>query len=214
MISMMPNCKICNSAIAGQIESKDSRVFDYCKVCDFIALQPEFFLDAKAEKARYELHENTIDDQGYVDMFEKFIDYAIKPYAVSKILDYGSGPGPVLAELLERHGYEADIYDPFFAARDLQDSSYDLICSTEVFEHFNNPLETIINVIKLLKPGGYLAVMTMMSPAVESFSGWWYKNDPTHVSFYTAKTFEYIAEKLALRLEKHNQKNILVLKKL
>ena len=47
-------------------------------------------------------------------MFEAFIHKSIFPYQerINKALDFGCGPGPVLAELLKRRGLEVEIYDP------------------------------------------------------------------------------------------------------
>jgi len=206
-------CKICATEIKSTIKLRDFRVFGFCLSCGFIGQLSEF-LDSSVEKSRYDLHENSIENEGYVAMFRGFIDYGIKPYKdeIKSILDYGSGPGPVLAVLLRRDGYEVDTYDPFYSPEEPR-SKYDLITSTETFEHFHEPLESITKLLKSLKPGGYLSVMTQFACEPEEFKSWWYKNDDTHVSFYSSKTFEKIAEIFKLELIKHNSKNLLILKK-
>lgn len=209
-------CRLCSDSTGHKIETKDQRVFYLCAACEFISLDPKFFLTKEEEKARYDLHENTIEDLGYVKMFTDFIDFAIEPHKenIEKALDFGSGPGPVLASLLEDNGFNTDIYDPYFAAdTQLKESSYDLITATEVFEHFNKPRESIAKLVSLLKPKAYLAVMTCFPPAKQDFDAWWYKNDPSHVSFYSLKSFEYLAREFSLKITRDNGKNIIVFQK-
>jgi 2-polyprenyl-3-methyl-5-hydroxy-6-metoxy-1,4-benzoquinol methylase len=67
------------------------------------------------EKSRYQFHENRITNLGYV----KFLNQAIEP-ALNYLspgstgLDFGCGPGPVLAELLAGMGFYMYIIDPYF----------------------------------------------------------------------------------------------------
>lgn len=208
-------CKICQAPVAESLSMKDSRVFHYCDQCEFISLDPEFILSHSEEKSRYDLHENTIDNPGYVAMFEKFIKHAVEPYQVKTILDYGSGPGPVLVELLSRANYQVDNYDPYYAAKEFgENQQFDMVVSTETFEHFNEPLETIAAVVERLKPAAYLSLQTVFACKPEELEKWWYKNDETHVSFYSPKTFEYIADKFDLKIIWHNGKDTITLQKL
>ena len=205
-------CLICQS------ETKDlsiaSRKFLHCQACLFTSLDPQHFLNIEDEKARYELHENTIDNEGYVKMFEEFIAYAISPFQVNKVLDYGSGPEPVLTELLKRKGYQAESYDPFYAQNSFTANSFEMIVSTEVFEHFFDPLKEIEKVLSLLKTGGYLSIMTRFNPGPREFENWFYKNDPTHVSFYALETFEFLAQKYKLEILKQDSHKNIVFQKL
>lgn len=206
-------CPICSSLTEEKTILKNGRVFYHCSNCGFSGLDPAFFLSASEEKSRYDLHENSINDPGYVAMFEKFINFAITPYKVKTILDYGSGPGPVLAELLSRKNYDVSIYDPFYADSNFADFSFDMVCSTEVFEHFNKPMEEIGKIVKLVKPGGYIAIMTRFRPAIDKFKSWFYKDDTTHVSFYSPKTFEFIAKQFSLEIIEHDSFQTILLKK-
>lgn len=205
------HCKICLNLVEDSIKCNDGRIFHHCSNCKFTFLDDTFRLDADSEKARYELHENSIEDQAYVKFLTRFIDYAVKPYLEKgmSILDYGSGPEPVLAELLRRHGYEVDIYDSFYS-KNKPSLTYDMIVSTEVFEHFYEPTRDFEFIISLLKPGAYLSVMTSLNPGLDKFIDWWYKNDPTHVSIYDKKTFEFIANEHKLKLLESNSKDMLI----
>ena len=52
-----------------------------------------------------------------------------------------------------------------------------------------------------LKPGGILGIMTKLVLDRKAFSTWHYKNDLTHVCFYSRDTFEWVATYLKADLE-------------
>ena len=92
-------------------------------------------LKTNEERQRYLEHNNTIENTGYVKMFETFIDNALQPKftAADKILDYGSGPNPVFAQIMRRQGKVVDIYDPYFSPlTEYLHRQYDMITLTEV----------------------------------------------------------------------------------
>ena len=43
--------------------------------------------------------------------------------------------------------------------------------------------------------------MTKLTDQVTDFANWHYKNDPTHVSFFSSKTFAYLAGRDGFLLE-------------
>ncbi len=152
-------------------------------------------------------------------MLEQFIAKSIHPFHphIQTALDFGSGPGPVLASLLKKRGYDVHVYDPYFAPEKIYfGHTYDLITCTEVLEHLKNPFETLTLLKELLNPGGILAIMTLFhplqTPVAAQFFQWWYRRDATHISFFTPKTFHYIAKVLNLELMMIDQKNTLSLK--
>lgn len=189
------------------------KFYHHCDNCDFAFLDPLYLPDSQKEKARYDIHENNTDNESYLEIFKNFISYAIEPYLPNKILDYGSGPEPVLAKLLEEEKYLVETYDPFYSPQK-PDSKFDLISSTEVFEHFHNPLKDIEKIITYMEPGAYLAIMTRFIPSFEEFKTWNYKDDTTHVSFFSPKTFETITEIFNFKILKHNNLDTIILKNL
>lgn len=209
------NCKICKSTINKQTILKNSRIYYHCDKCGFISLDSNFLLSRDEEKARYDLHENSSENSGYLKLLQDFIMTAVKPYPVQKILDYGSGPNPILATLLREEKYDVDIYDPYYAPLDsMKNTQYDMIISTETFEHFQNPLEEMDSIIKLLKPQAYLSIMTSFAYPYEEFKAWRYKDDATHIAFYSIATFQRLAELFSMSIIYSNNKNIIVLRKL
>ena len=83
-------------------------------------------------------------------------------------------------------------WDPFFAPKkSLAGRKASLVLCLEVAEHFEDPQEGFDGLAACCAEGGYVAVGTLPIPdsmnIPEGFKGWWYKDDLTHVSFYTEK---------------------------
>ncbi len=183
-------------------------------------MPPEFFISQEDEVNRYREHENNLDNVGYVKMFQEKINTVkkISP-GVNTILDYGCGYEPVLKTLLSREGYQADGYDSNFFPREESDKEYDLIISTETFEHFKEPRNELTRLVPRISNEGYLAVMTRFYPVKnntlcpETFSKWYYKRDPTHVAFYCPKTFSWIADEFAMNICHNNENDFIIMQK-
>jgi len=154
-------------------------------------------LSRTEEKAEYDLHQNSPDDQGYRDFLSRiFAPMHDRLAAGSKGLDFGSGPGPTLSVMFEEAGYSMTIYDPFYAADETAlREHYDFVTVSEVVEHFREPKEDLDRVWSCVKPGGLLGIMTKLTLDVESFASWHYKNDRTHVSFFSKETFKWLANR-------------------
>ncbi len=192
-------CKVCINRNLRSLEEQ----YYYCEHCDLIFVDGDEILEPEEEKERYEQHDNNHENRGYVRMFERFIEIVIVPYLEERdtALDFGCGPGPVLAELLEERGLSVDVYDPYFFPKDVyRGKKYDLITSTEVFEHLKEPLLEIEKLVKCLKKGGYLAIMTSFHSGWKEFNNWGYQRDPTHITFYNSKTFRKIVERFPVEL--------------
>jgi cyclopropane fatty-acyl-phospholipid synthase-like methyltransferase len=192
----------------------------HCSNCDLIFLPREEIPSRKKEKERYEEHDNNHQNDGYVKMFKDFIERAVEPYIdlePNKLaLEFGCGHGPVLADLLKETGLEVDLYDPyFFPEKVYQSKKYDLITSTEVFEHFSDPYSEVKCLKNHLKEDGILAIMTHFhstSPEFD-FEEWWYTYDATHITFYSWKTMEWIADEFSFDIVYKGKKKLFVFKK-
>jgi SAM-dependent methyltransferase len=174
------------------------RSYFRCPACDLVFLDPGKRPDAAAERERYRLHRNSLDDAGYRGMLESFIDGALSPFLrpPAAILDYGSGPEPAMAVLLDERGYSASSWDPIFMPnRDNRSGPFDGVILHEVLEHCFNPALTLRDAAAILSPGGILAVSTLFRPPRgEDFLTWWYREDVTHVSFYSIYCLSSICE--------------------
>jgi len=211
----MISCKICSSKVRPIYDQQYDHNYYCCDNCEFIFLDESRIIPSEQEKKEYSFHQNSFDNQGYVKMFREFIAKAIQPYKsqIKKALDFGSGPGPVLAELLRQEGFETDVYDKYFSPDKVYlNKKYDLITATEVFEHLKDPLATLKLLKAHLNKNGILAIMTLFHQNDdEHFKNWWYRRDSTHISFYTPKTFEYMANLLGMKVLIVAGKNICVL---
>ena len=168
-----------------------------CLGCDLVFVPSSFHLGREQEKERYLQHRNDINDPDYRGFLSRLSEQVL-PYLTQGFsgLDYGAGPGPALAAMLEEKGYEMKIYDPHFH----QDASvletvYDFIVCTETAEHFSSPARDFSLLNSLLAPGGLLGVMTSVLYKQINFQNWYYRLDPTHLSFYTPETMKWIGKR-------------------
>lgn len=178
--------------------SVGARSYLRCDTCEATFLDPAHFLNIEQERAEYERHQNLPGDAGYVGFLKRVADPLLDRLTPgSQGLDYGCGPGPVLAQLLRDAGHAVALYDPFFHpdAAPLQ-ATYDFITCTEVIEHFRAPAHEFRRLDALLKPGGWLALMTCFQTDDTRFAQWHYRRDPTHVVFYREATLAHIARRL------------------
>ena len=214
----MKKCPLCNCESVFQLKlSKKYKDVQYlhCPECDLIFVPEKFHLSLKDEAARYILHENSLLNEGYVNMFLEIISL-IRKYCpdLNSVLDYGCGYEPVLAELFKKDGLNCDIYDSNFFPR-FPERSYDLVIVTEVFEHFRNPGAELDKINSLINPSGYLAIRTSFHNLnlIEYFENWWYITDPTHICFLSIRTFEWISRELDMEIIYNNDKNFIILSK-
>lgn len=214
-------CPICKAAAASFDDPQLQKVYNICENCALIFLDSRFYVSLTAEKSQYDNHNNDIQNVGYVKMFNDFIDtfWKLLPkdnQKTNKALDFGCGPGPVLATLLQNRGLQVHTYDPIYQPKVLDENIYfDLITATEVFEHLHDPLKVMQKLTSHLKKGGILALMTLFHhDDKEHFLQWWYRRDPTHVLFYRPKTFAYLAKTFGYEIVFCNAKRIIIMQKI
>lgn len=219
MKTKISTCELCLSeGLASPINGPDQRSFSICNHCHLIFVDSADYLKPSDEKYRYDQHNNDEEDPRYISFLSRAIDPAI-PFIKegSSVLDYGCGPSQALLnELGRRIDCSITAYDPYYYPNELlKAETFDAIFSTEVFEHLYHPLETIQEVLSLLKVGGILTVMTELYPEdLEEFSNWYYAKDPTHVVFYSLKTLQYLQETFNLTPLYNDKKRVFVWRKL
>ena len=210
-------CHICSKPTVVFTHEKTNITYYHCKACEYIFKSPENYQDLETQKERYNLHENNTEDAGYVAYFQRFLDFTLPLVGKPKnALDFGCGRTSLLATLLEEEGISCDYYDPIYHPDTLKDNKkYDLIVSTEVFEHLHQPRDVFESLLEKLHSGGYLAIQTEFhSNEEEAFKNWWYPQDPTHIVFFRAETFKVLTEIYGCRFIKDNGKNMVIIKKL
>lgn len=190
------SCPLCSlTDVHERIRGADDRCYSLCRGCHLIWVDPEQHLAREDQDAHYRTHENSIENAGYVTFLRRVVD-PLLPYLHPGMtgLDFGCGPGPTLSQIVQQAGVACDDYDPIFADRPLN-PPYDVVFATECFEHFARPADEIDRICGLLKPGGYLGVMTELWTDIHRFRTWYYTRDPTHVSFFHQKTFEHLCDR-------------------
>jgi len=210
------NCHICNQTTVSFTHGKTDIKYYHCNACEYIFKSPEYYQDFHTQKERYNLHENNEEDAGYRAYFKRFLNFSL-PHMdnVKTALDFGCGRTSLLAKLLEDEGIACDYYDPIYHPKTLdEDKKYDLIVSTEVFEHIHQPKEVFESLLEKLHDGGYLAIQTEFhSNEQASFEKWWYPQDPTHIVFFRAKTFRVLSEMYGCKFIADNGKNMVIVQK-
>ena len=186
-----------------------------CSNCALVFVLEDKHLDEASEKARYDLHVNSPDDENYKKFLAKVSKPVLKRLSEgAKGLDFGSGPGPTLSLMFEEAGCEMKIYDHFYAKDEkVLENTYDFITSTEVVEHLYRPMAVLNRLWNILNTDGLLCLLTQPYVEQDAFEKWYYKNDPTHVCFFSLETMQWLALKWKAELEVIS-KDVFIFKKI
>ena len=92
------------------------RRYDWCPTCGSIQIAADLLPTPETERNRYLEHNNQPDNSNYREYLTRFLESAIATTVSppARILDFGSGPSPVLSMLLAERGYDVWSYDPIF----------------------------------------------------------------------------------------------------
>lgn len=197
-------CPLCSHPQASLYARDRRRQFYQCQQCQLVFVPPEQLPSADLERELYDYHINEPDDERYRaflrQVTEPLSDLLASRYddmASVHLLDFGSGPGPTLHLMMKQAGVNAVHYDPLYHADEtLLNRQYDAITATEVVEHFHRPGEEFDRLFgQLLRSDGVLAIMTKPAVPAEQFPNWHYKNDLSHVCFYSEPCYRFIADR-------------------
>ena len=202
MESLTISCSLCGSR-ADLYHRDDRRRYYGCDHCGLVFVDPQCFLSREDELAAYQCHQNSPLDEGYRAFLSRLYEPMRDRVACgARGLDFGCGPGPTLSVMFEEQGLDMSIYDPFFAPDEgVLLELYDFVTATEVVEHFCTPKESLETLWGCVRPGGYLGLMTKRVINHDRFVDWHYKNDDTHVCFYSDDTFRWLESQWKARLE-------------
>ncbi len=198
----MTECPVCERGQLEDFQVVKAQQYLRCQVCEATLLAQACRLSASEERAIYDFHENETEDPGYRKFLSKLTEPLLERLEPGMAgLDFGCGPGPALAGMLTEAGMAMSLYDPFFhdSAQALE-RQYDFLTCTEVVEHLHQPAQVFRQMDGLLKPGGWLGVMTCFQTDDARFANWHYRRDPTHVVFYREHTLAVIADQLGWEL--------------
>ena len=185
-------CHLCNTSAS--LFYKDTQTYYKCSCCCAIFVDKDDLPNKESEKERYELHDDNIEDKGYIKFVSPLTSRVMNDFKPShKGLDFGAGTSTIIASVLGKENYSVENYDPYFHPNlKLLEEKYDYISSCEVIEHFYKPRKEFKLLKSMLKKDSKMYLMTEPYNEGIDFATWYYKNDPTHVFLYTKKTFEWI----------------------
>ncbi len=209
-------CPLCGTSQTRLFHADASREYHRCNTCDLVFVPADFFVTREEEKGLYDMHENDPQDRAYRDFLSRLFDPMLErlPDHASG-LDFGSGPGPTLSVMFEERGHRVRLYDPFYApGKSALQQQYDFITATEVAEHLHRPAFELERLWSLLRPAGWLGLMTKRLEPEQHFPDWHYKNDPTHVIFFSDATFKLLANQWETTVHYHGPDVMLLQKPL
>lgn len=194
------SCPLCASRETPLYHRDTRRAYHQCRACDLVFVPPHQRLGAEEERAVYDRHENSPQNAGYRRFLSRLYAPLRERLAEGAAgLDFGSGPGPTLSVMFEEAGHPMAIYDPFYAPDEtVLGRSYDFITTTEVIEHLFAPGRELERLVAMLRPGGWLGVMTKRVTSRQAFAGWHYILDPTHVCFFSEDSFRWLGDRFDL----------------
>jgi len=200
-------CKICNqenkSIFNGIILNKYDIQYYHCSKCNFMQTEePYWIAEAYSESIN-------IQDTGYIHrnlLFSSKLTILLSLFFNKQgvFLDYAGGYG-VFVRLMRDIGFDFCWDDKFTQNMFVKGFEYDslikieAITTFESFEHFVEPLDEIEKMLSISKN---IIFSTELLPSnVPKTEDWWYYGiaHGQHISFYSIKTFEFIAKKYDLK---------------
>lgn len=185
-----------------------------CPNCCLVFKSSVLFLSKDAENKRYQTHQNSNGDQGYIDFLNR-LAIPLKEFIKreDQVLDYGCGPCSQISKILESAVQATNFYDPlFFPDEDVRNQKYDVVTCTEVVEHFKSVKTDWDKLLSTIKPNGILGIMTQFYNDDINYKDWWYKNDPTHVVFYRQETLNYLAKRYQMKVLYNDHRSVIIFK--
>ncbi|MFA7256824.1 MAG: class I SAM-dependent methyltransferase [Kiritimatiellales bacterium] len=210
-----PNCPLCESTATEPFYRDRKREFFQCLECDLVFVPPQFQLSPEEEKARYDFHSHSLADSGYRNFLNRLFQPLVAPKPCEggleiKLspgahgLDFGCGREPTLSVLFEEAGFPCVNYDLHYFNDPLAlETQYDFLTCSETIEHFRNPRAEFERLLSLVKPGGWIGIMTQLRDDAPPFEKWFYKDDATHLCFFSRKSFQWLEKRYGLKLEFH-----------
>lgn len=189
---MNETCPLCLNTQTSLHFVANGRTFFECSDCRLLFVAKQHFLSFDQQKQRYDQHRNSTTDPKYREHLARLRDtLQVHLSAGMQGLDYGCGPTTLLAELFAENGFVVDNYDPIYGPpKPASLKQYDFITCSETAEHFQDPHREFSFMTNLLRPGGWIAIMTGLRDCHLNDPSWWYLRDSTHVCFYSKATFE------------------------
>ncbi len=219
-------CPVCGGS-SGRFAVLRHMPYDRCRDCGFTFANPyppprvcdgfyssAFYGNYRTLEDRRRGRDRYFSASMYTDPRE--LASLIAAYSPETLLDYGCGTGAFLLRLREEFGIRGDGLEIGAQARDaarryglrlaatareLPQSSYDMVLLLEVIEHVPDPVAFLEGIAGLIAPGGRLVITT---PAVDNPVARWlpgicdHYTAPSHVSLFTVRSIDRLLRRFAL----------------
>jgi hypothetical protein len=188
-------CPVCEGSKSELFDQDKHRAFFKCLECDLVYVPRSSLVTASEEKARYDSHENSEEDDGYRKYLAEIAEVIKAQLFPGELgLDFGCGKTTMLEKLLAP--FEVTSYDLFYHPnQQLLEKKYNFIILSEVVEHLREPRQTMLSLKESLLPGGKIFVKTKLRPENSAaFSQWFYKRDITHIQFFNENSFNVLKD--------------------
>ena len=201
-------CKICNSKARQVFNFKVLRKYDVkyfkCDSCGYLFTEDPFWLDEAYSRSI------NLSDTGLLDRniyFSKVLSVIIFFCFDKKgsFLDYAGGYG-VFTRLMRDIGFDFYWYDPYtqnlfangFEVDLKSNSRFEMLTAFEVLEHLVNPKEELEKMLGFSDT--FIFSTELMPQEIPALKDWWYYgfNHGQHISFYTEKTLNTLANQFKL----------------
>lgn len=202
------NCKICSSSVdvkfSAEIMNKYNVNYFYCNNCGFLSTEEPYWLDEvySTPISKFDtghIQRNIVISRKLTVLLTLFFNRG------KKFVDYAGGNG-ILVRMMRDIGFNYFWTDKY--ANNLFASGFELdsdcleevgaITAIECFEHFVDPIKEIESLLQISK--NIIFTTELLPSKVPKPNDWWYYTLERggHISFFSKKTFEYIANKYGL----------------
>lgn len=204
------NCKICGrnnqSVFGGKILNKYSIEYYHCSNCGFLQTEEPYWMEEA-----YDESINT-SDTGIIsrNLSLSQISTIIINLFFNKngsFVDFAGGYG-VFTRLMRDIGFNFYWSDKFssnlvargFEYKEKEEHNIELLSTFESFEHFDQPIKEIENMLQISKNILFSTELFVNEPPLPEEWEYYGLGHGQHISFYTIQTLEYIASRYGLNL--------------
>lgn len=216
-------CPICKNSghkiFRGKVLKKYEIQYFQCHVCGFVYTEEPYWLDEAYMDPIVNIDtgmmKRTMDNVLLTNVLVKKF-YSMENY----FLDYGGGYG-VFTRMMRDLGYDWVWYDKFSKNLMACGFEYDgkrkpeMITAFELFEHFDRPMEEISHLLSLSDTILFSTLIYAHDLVYKELDKWWYYSPEAgqHISFYSQRTLEFIADKFRIYYYRINDGKHLFTKK-
>jgi hypothetical protein len=199
-------CKICdqdnNKIFNAKILNKYDVEYFHCSNCGFLQTEEPYWLEEAYTESINVSDTGIMSRNLSLSQLSTLIIYFFFNRN-AKFLDYAGGYG-IFVRLMRDIGFDFYWYDKYsenLLARGFEyknGGGIELITSFESFEHFDKPVDELESMLKISK--NILFSTELLPNPIPKPAEWWYYglDHGQHISFYSQKTFKYLAKKYSL----------------